>query len=154
MFVSERRIRGGSDRGSVLHLTSAKKCICGQCDRGVPATLQLQECPIVLAQGFVVLELILLDCLHHENHMVFQRELEKLPLSQPVPGSQSKKSMCSLTSPSSKWPPQSTGTPLPFLPSLAHSCRASSLFPGLHAAMGRALFILICSIKFPSFIPI
>lgn len=103
MFVSERRIRGGGDRGSVLHLTSAKKCVCGQCDRGFPATFQLQECPIVLAQGFVVLELILLDCLHHENHMVFQREVEKLPLSQTVPGSQRKsRCVCSLTSSSSK----------------------------------------------------
>lgn len=64
--------------------------------------LQLQECPIVHAEGFVSLELILLGCLHHENHIVFQREVGKWPLCQLAPQYQSRKPMCSLTSSSSK----------------------------------------------------
>lgn len=43
----------------VLHLTSAEKFICRHYDKSFLVMLQLQECPIVHAEGFVALELIL-----------------------------------------------------------------------------------------------
>lgn len=89
------------------------------------------------AQGLVVRELMGLDCLHHDNHM---------PLYQLVPGSQSRKPLCSLSSSSAKGG-RSTPT-LPF-----HPHWGTALEPPLCPPVcmqpwgGLCLLILICSIK-------
>lgn len=81
----------------LFHLTSAEKFICRQYGGGFPATPQLQESPSGHMLGLVVLETILLDCLHRENCMVFHGKGEKLPPYQWVVTSQSRKPICSLT---------------------------------------------------------
>lgn len=89
------------------------------------------------AQGLVVLELMGRDCPHHDNHMT---------LYQLVPGSQSRKLLCSLTSSSSKG-----GRSTPTLPFHPHWCTALEPPPRPPIFMqpwgGLCLLILICSIK-------
>ena len=82
--------------GKVI-VAPAEKFICRQYGGGFLATPQLQESPSGHTLGLVVLETILLDCLHHENHMVFQGKGEKLPPCQQVVTSQSREPICRLT---------------------------------------------------------